>query len=236
MRKFVLICLLFLFTVVFGETDGYRVNSFYGKHNSSTADVFFIGYAQGLNGNAPTIDLNLITISFFPFDFYDMEIGMDFLHFQISTVGRIQRVSDEALWCLISYLPYVVPFSIGFAGGPPILLDIVYTLFMGVNYAWHSSLYFPVLPQRWLGIVNKHRFVTEIITKGWHKKSITFQDDLGLRLEFILKKTESACDSPQCKGVTRYDKLFIDTGVRFEKNFDRDWKSKLFLQTGYRIL
>ena len=82
----------------------------------------------------------------------------------------------------------------------------------------HGSLYFPFLSNDWFGIINKHRFVTEVITKGFHKKSFTFQDDLGLRVNIY---------------TGEISRIFVDGGIRFEKNFSRDLEKKWFLQIGY---
>ena len=82
----------------------------------------------------------------------------------------------------------------------------------------HGSLYFPVLSNDWFGIINKHRFVTEVITKGFHMESFTFQDDVGLRGNIYTGK------------ITR---ITVEGGIRFEKNFSRDLEKKWFVQAGY---
>ena len=89
-----------------------------------------------------------------------------------------------------------------------------------IGFLLHGSLYFPVVPNSYFGFINKHRFVTEIITKGWHKESFTFQDDIGIRLQI---------DSDDIMG------FFADGGFRFEKNFNRDLEKKWFVQAGLKI-
>ena len=54
-----------------------------------------------------------------------------------------------------------------------------------------------------------------MITKGIHKESFTFQDDIGIRL--------------QIHPEGHYG-FFIDGGLRFEKNFNRDFEKKWFVQ------
>ena len=86
-----------------------------------------------------------------------------------------------------------------------------------IGFLLHGSLYFPVVPNNYFGFIIKHRFLTEIITKGWHKESFTFQDDIGLRLLIKLERIYG---------------FFIDGGIRFEKNFSRDLEKKWFVQAG----
>ena len=86
-------------------------------------------------------------------------------------------------------------------------------------FLMHGSLYFPILPNDWFGVISKHRFVTETITKGFHKESFTFQNDLGLRANIYLDDDIS--------------RIIVDGGIRFEKNFSRDLEKKWFLQIGY---
>ena len=188
MKKNFFIAILFLATSAFCEFHLYLSG----------------GYSQTLTGTTPVGDLSVGT-SFDFFDSYDMRVGIDFLHFQIAPSDRFQTVSDESLFKL--------PTRCG--------LDkmALYARIIGVmGFILHGSLYFPIVPNSYFGIVNKHRLVTEIITKGWHKKSFTFQDDIGLRFQinpddFIIG-------------------FFADGGFRFEKNFSRDLEKKWFVQAG----
>ena len=82
----------------------------------------------------------------------------------------------------------------------------------------HGSLYFPFLPNDLFGVINKHRFVTEAITKGFHKKSFTFQDDVGLRGNIY---------------TGEISRITVEGGIRFEKNFSRDLEEKWFVHAGY---
>ena len=77
---------------------------------------------------------------------------------------------------------------------------------------------FPCLPNDWFGIINKHRFVTEVITKGLHKESFTFQDDLGFRGNIYWGEIS---------------RITVDGRIRFEKNFSRNHEKKWFLQIEY---
>jgi hypothetical protein len=76
---------------------------------------------------------------------------------------------------------------------------------------------FPGRAQQLFGVINKHRFVTEILAKGWHKKSFTFQDDKGIHLQI---ETDI------------YIEYFANGESRFEKNFSHDLEKKWFVQAG----
>ncbi len=159
------------------------------------------GYSQTLTGTTPVGDLS---------------IGVHYTP---------QAVSDESLFQL-PFTLLAIPFAV-FLGDDDCSsrcgLDqmALYVRIIGVvGFILHGSLYFPVVPNSYFGIINKHRLVTEIITKGWHKESFTFQDDIGLRLQI------------QPEG---YFGFFIDGGFRFEKNFSRDFEKKWFVQAALLI-
>ena len=172
------------------------------------------GYSQSLNGITPVGDFT-IGISSNPFDSYGLQVGIDILHFQIAPTDRFQTVSDESLFQL-SVIFLTLPLSVNYAKNK---FNEWYAYFIGgLSFLMHSSLYFPILPNDRFGVINKHRFVTEIITKGFHYKSFTFQDDLGIRANIHLNVR---------------NQIFIDGGIRFEKNFSRDLEKKWFLQVGF---
>ena len=207
MKKFFVIALLFLATCAFCDKSQLYISG---------------GYSQTLTGTTPVGNLS-IGIQFKLFDDYNIQMGIDFLHFQIAPTDRFQTVSDESLIqlpSLILALPFAYsvpnPYCMSSRCG---LHEINrYMRIMEViGFLLHGSLYFPVVPNNYFGFINKHRFVTEILTKGWHKESFTFQDDIGLRLQI---KTDG------CHG------FFIDSGLRFEKNFSRDFEKKWFVQAG----
>ena len=176
------------------------------------------GYSQTLTGTTPVGNLS-IGIQFKLFDDYNIQMGIDFLHFQIAPTDRFQTVSDESLIQLPSLI-LALPFAAITKGAcsDRCGLDLIgqyMRIMRGIGFLLHGSLYFPVVPNNYFGFINKHRFVTEILTKGWHKESFTFQDDIGIRLQI---KTDG------CHG------FFIDSGLRFEKNFSRDFEKKWFVQ------
>ena len=204
MKKVLIIALLFLTTSAFCDDHAYYIMG---------------GYSQTLTGTTSVGDLS-IGVHYTPFDKYGMHVGVDFLHFQMGFTDRFQAVSDESLFQL-PFTLLAIPFAV-FLGDDDCSsrcgLDqmALYVRIIGVvGFILHGSLYFPVVPNSYFGIINKHRLVTEIITKGWHKESFTFQDDIGLRLQI------------QPEG---YLGFFIDGGFRFEKNFDRDFEKKWFVQ------
>ena len=158
-----------------------------------------------------------------------MEIGFDFLHFQVAMTENFQKVSDESLWSLFTIAPFAASFGVALLGGPEQFRFIGEVGMFTMAYLWRGTLFLPVVPDGWLGVINKHRFVTQIITKGWHLKSFTFQDDFGLR--FYIDRGWK--DESKDHSHDRYRKFFIDAGCRFEKNFVKAAKYKLFLQVGH---
>ena len=180
------------------------------------------GYSQTLTGTTPVGDLSIGT-TFKPFLDYDMEIGVDFLHFQISPTDRFQTVSDESLIQLPSLI-LAIPFAFftredcSDRCGLNVMAQYM-RIMRVIGFLLHGSLYFPVVPNSYFGFVNKHRLITEMITKGFHLESFTFQDDIGIRL--------------QIQPEDGYG-FFIDGGFRFEKNFSRDLEKKWFVQAGLK--
>ena len=207
MKKVFIIALLILTTSAFCDKSQLYISS---------------GYSQTLTETTPVGDLS-IGISFKLFDNYDIQMGIDFLHFQIAPTDRFQTVSDESLIQLPSLIlalpfaysapsPYCMSSRCGLHG-----ISRYMRIMEVIGFLLHGSLYFPVVPNNYFGFINKHRFLTEIITKGWHKESFTFQDDIGLRLLIKLERIYG---------------FFIDGGIRFEKNFSRDLEKKWFVQAG----
>lgn len=213
MKKVFIIVLLFLATSAFCDLRGKRYDSYSGEL------VYFSGgYSQSLKGTTPVGDLT-VGISFFPFDNSWLQLGIDFLHFQIAPTDRIQTISDESLLQLTSII-FALPFSFTFSKGshkPTVDIDRYFYIVGGLFFLMHGSLYLPVLSNDWFGVINKHRFVTEVITKGFHTESFTFQDDVGLRGNIY---------------IGEFSRITVDGGIRFEKNFSRDLEKKWFVQAG----
>jgi len=213
MKKVFVIALLFLTTSAFCDIRGKQNESYSGEL------VYFSGgYSQSLNGTTPVGDLS-IGMSFYPFENYGLQVGIDILHFQIAPTDRIQTVSDESLLQLLS-LPLALPFSLSYSKKDEIIIERYFYIVGSIFFLVHGSLYFPVVPNSYFGFVNKHRLITEMITKGIHKESFTFQDDIGLRLQI----------TPE-----GHYGFFIDGGFRFEKNFDRDFEKKWFAQAALTL-
>ena len=139
-----------------------------------------------------------------------------------ASAGFLKRYerADESLLQLSAIL-FTFPLSLSYSkDGHSIKLNEWYFYYFvpSIFFLMHGSLYFPVLPNDWFGIINKHRFVTEVIIKGLHKESFTFQDDLGFRGNIY---------------VGEISRITVDGGIRFEKNFSRNHEKKWFLQIGY---
>lgn len=216
MKSFFVIALLFLTTSAFCDFRGERDYS-----NSGEQIYISAGYSQSLNGTTP-VGNSVVGISFFPFESYGMRLEIDFLHFQIAPTDRFQTVSDESLLQLTSLI-WALPISLFYTkNGPQLESERYFYIVGGMFFLMHGALYFPVLPNDWFGFINKHRFVTETITKGLHCKSFTFQDDLGGRINIYMDDSKDGSSH-----------VFVDGGIRFEKNFSRDFEKKWFLQVGY---
>ena len=204
MKKILMIAILILTTSAFCDENGFYISG---------------GYSQSLTGTTPVGDLSM-GLSFKPFDNYDIQIGIDYLHFQIAPTDRFQTVSDESLFQL-PFILLALPLTMIPSADksqdmnhPQIITRYFYIL-GGIGFLLHGSLYFPIVPNNCFGFINKQRFITEILTKGIHLESFTFQDDIGLRF--------------QLKPEGHYG-FFIDGGFRFEKNFSRDFEKKWFVQ------
>lgn len=89
-------------------------------------------------------------------------------------------------------------------------------------YAWCGTLYVPVVPGAWLGVVDKSRMLTQVISEGFHKRSFTYQNDVGLRLSPLASQD----------GMLH---AFVDGGIRFSKNFDDDLKRYYFAHAGVAL-
>lgn len=89
-------------------------------------------------------------------------------------------------------------------------------------YAICGYLYIPVVPGSWLGIVDRSRLNTQLISEGFHKRSFTYINDVGLRLSPLASAS----------GIVHG---YLDGGIRFEKNFDADLKYKYFAQLGVSL-
>ena len=211
MKKVFIIALLILTTSAFCDLRGKR-------YDSDLGELVYLsgGYSQTLNGTTPVGDLS-VGMSFFPFDNCWLQLGIDFLHFQIAPTDRFQTVSDESLLQLSSIV-LAVPFAMIPSAYDSQFLTRYFYIVGGVFFLMHGSLYFPFLPNDLFGVINKHRFVTEVITKGFHKKSFTFQDDVGLRGNIY---------------TGEISRITVEGGIRFEKNFSRDLEKKWFVQAGY---
>lgn len=202
MKKVLIIVLLFLTTSAFCNEHGVYLSG---------------GYSQALTGTTPVGDLSYGWHSQ-PFENYGMEVGIDIFRFQIGFTDRFQAISDESIFQLpflvLAAAPWLVKKPAGRSEGFESLDGYLRTIEV-IGFILHGSLYFPVVPNNYFGFVNKHRLITEMITKGIHKESFTFQDDIGIRL--------------QIHPEGHYG-FFIDGGFRFEKNFDRDFEKKWFVQ------
>jgi hypothetical protein len=144
-------------------------------------------------------------------DGYRIHVGYDPLHLRVDDIGA----SDDALfavstWFLFNGIDDIANKITGSESeGPGIL--VLATLFI-----WCGNVYIPLVPGSWLGINDQNHFTTHVIQEGFHTRSFTYTNDLSLR--FSAKPSSSG--------------FFLDTGIRFEKNFAEDFKYRFFVQLG----
>jgi hypothetical protein len=144
-------------------------------------------------------------------DGYKIHVGYDPLHLRVDDIGA----SDDALfavstWFLFNGIDDIANKITGSESeGPGIL--VLATLFI-----WCGNVYIPLVPGSWLGINDQNHFTTHVIQEGFHTRSFTYTNDLSLR--FSAKPSSSG--------------FFLDTGIRFEKNFAEDFKYRFFVQLG----
>ena len=146
-------------------------------------------------------------------DGYSIHVGYEPLHLRVDDFGA----SDDALfaaggWFLFNGIDAVARKITGSeSDGPGILV-------LAPLFIWCGMVYIPLVPGSWLGINNQNHFTTHVIQEGFHTRSFTYTNDLSLR--FSMKPS---------RGTTGY---FLDTGIRFEKNFAEDFKYRFFVQLG----
>lgn len=144
-------------------------------------------------------------------DGYRIHVGYDPLHLRVDDIGA----SDDALfavstWYLFNGIDDIANKITGSESeGPGIL--VLATLFI-----WCGNVYIPLVPGSWLGINDQNHFTTHVIQEGFHARSFTYTNDLSLR--FSARPFSSG--------------FFLDTGIRFEKNFAEDFKYRFFVQLG----
>ena len=146
-------------------------------------------------------------------DGYSIHVGYEPLHLRVDDFGA----SDDALfaaggWFLFNGIDAVARKITGSeSDGPGILV-------LAPLFIWCGNIYAPLVPGSWLGINDQNHFTTHVIQEGFHTHSFIYTNDLSLR--FSMKPS---------RGTTGY---FLDTGIRFEKNFAEDFKYRFFFQLG----
>ena len=145
---------------------------------------------------------------------YRIHVGYDPLHLRVDDIGA----SDDALfaaggWFLFNGIDAILEKIIGptpgTSAGPGML--VLVPLFV-----WCGNIYFPLVPGSWLGINDQNHFTTHVIQKGFHAHSFIYTNDLSLR--FSAQPSRSG--------------NFLDAGIRFEKNFAKNFKYRFFIQLG----
>ena len=144
-------------------------------------------------------------------DGYRIHVGYDPLHLRVDDIGA----SDDALfavstWFLFNGIDDIANKITGSESeGPGILV-------LAPLFIWCGNVYIPLVPGSWLGINDQNHFTTHVIQEGFHTRSFTYTNDLSLRFSIQPSRTG----------------YFLDTGIRFEKNFAEDFKYRFFVQLG----
>lgn len=167
---------------------------------------------------------------------WPVSVGFEPFHLQIGA-DDFQIVSDETLWIAAAGLVLgamgplfkddnsnakdsTAKESEEESGG--VLGTVLAITTLVPLYAICGYLYIPVVPGSWLGIVDRSRLITQLISEGFHKRSFTYMNDLGLRLSPLASRN----------GIAHG---YLDGGIRFEKNFDADLKYHYFAQLGVSL-
>jgi hypothetical protein len=144
-------------------------------------------------------------------DGYSIHVGYEPLHLRVDDFGA----SDDALfaaggWFLFNGIDAVARKITGSeSDGPGILV-------LAPLFIWCGMVYIPLVPGSWLGINVQNHFTTHVIQEGFHARSFTYTNDLSLR--FSARPSRSG--------------HFLDAGIRFEKNFAKNFKYRFFVQLG----
>lgn len=170
---------------------------------------------------------------------WPVSIGFDLLRTQIGG-DDFQTVSDETLLTMgVGIVVGVLATATGFSAkespkdskeekastaknSVSTATAVLSLALMIPMYAWCGTLYVPVVPGAWLGVVDKSRMLTQVISEGFHKRSFTYQNDVGLRLSPLASQD----------GMLH---AFVDGGIRFSKNFDDDLKRYYFAHAGVAL-
>lgn len=212
-RKILCICLVLAVSALCKFNEG------------GSAVSFSAGYAQSFTSFDPVVDLDVRAV-IYPSTSHGLELGFGVLPFQIAFTGDFQTLSDNALMDLVLGANGLLWYAIASAQSDEAASKFVWPVVVPM-FLTNGSLYWPLTERGNFGIVNKNRLVTQIVTEGFHLRSFTYEDDLGVRLYIDMDKQPTRNENKD--KITR---LFVDGGVRLSKNFDSDLDVKFFLNVG----
>ena len=177
--------------------EGFRISA--GYASDSYLELDLLGYDVRLS------------------DRWHVTLGYGFGHMRIDFSGDCQTVSDDALLELgvgavigigsMMYQAVAGPSSPN--ATPSSAMSVLMAVLSTPFYLWNGSLFVPFVSGDWIGLVDRSHMTTQVITEGFHKKSFTYINDIGLRYS---------------RAKIGNKALFVDGGVRFEKNFDESLK------------
>ena len=233
---------LCVFLVVFcaplrAETEDPKIETYVNIEEAKTTDSYM---PEGF-----LIHSSYVSISTVEFSLLDMHstngdefritewikiyFGFDPLHISIDLDHS--KASDEAIFSLgggivIGIIAGLVEVS-GLTQklssfGDSSFGKVLAYIFLGVPlYVWCGNLYIPLVSKSWLGLTDQSHILTHVFAEnGFHLRSFTYVNDVGL------------CFSPY-RSNNGNTHGYIETGVRFEKNFADKFKTKFFLQLGF---
>ena len=176
----------------------------------TTAEISLFDIRSGAEGDAFHIG-----------NLFDVYFGFDPLHISIDP----DKVSDEALFSLGGALVMGLIVGVLDEHAPSNeTLEVLGYILLGVPlYVWCGNLYIPLVPKSWLGLTDQSHIITHVIyERGFHLRSFTYVNDIGLRWSPIRRESSNS---------TSYG--YFEAGVRLEKNFADDFKCKFFFQIGF---
>ncbi|MCF0220880.1 MAG: hypothetical protein HUK19_01160 [Fibrobacter sp.] len=189
----------------------------------------YTGVAKSPAKDNLVMDVNMGGI-YYPISDYPMQVGIGVGHAEVNFIEEEQVVTDETVLELVGWLYHLGIFicSIGDYDANA-ALELGFYVGAVLNFVWNGYLYFPIDHEGLFGIVNKHKFVTQVITKGFVDEAFTFQDDLGVRFNITAVKM---MQRRRPFWGDDYVHPYVDLGVRFNKNFADELKGSIFVQIG----
>lgn len=189
----------------------------------------YTGAAKSPAKDNLVLDMNMGGI-YYPIESYPMQLGIGVGHLEVNFAEGEQVVTDETVVELVAWMYHLAMFLYNSdEHTADLALEVGFFFGAIMNFVWNGYMYFPIDHEGMFGIVNKHKFITQVITKGFEPEAFTFQDDLGVRFNITALKM---MERRRPLWNDKYVHPYVDLGVRFNKNFADDLKGSIFVQVG----